>query len=82
MSRLESRARHLLSAYPQPYRSERGEEILATVLEAAPAGRDRPTAREALSLIACGLSVRPPGTASCPWSRTCGWPRSWPPPSG
>jgi hypothetical protein len=58
MSRLESRARHLLRAYPEPYRTERGEEILATVVEAAPAGRDWPTAREALSLVTCGLSVR------------------------
>jgi hypothetical protein len=58
MSRLEARSRRLLRAYPQPYRTERGEEILATLIEAAPAGRNWPTAREAWSLITCGLRVR------------------------
>jgi hypothetical protein len=58
MSRLETRSRRLLRAYPQPYRTERGEEILATLIEAAPAGRNWPTAREAWSLITCGLRVR------------------------
>ena len=58
MSRLESRCRLLLRAYPQPYRTERGAEILATVLDAAPAGRSWPPAREAWSLVTCGLRVR------------------------
>jgi len=58
MSRLEARSRRLLRAYPQRYRTERGEEILATMIEAAPADRDWPTAREAWSLITCGLRVR------------------------
>jgi hypothetical protein len=68
MSRLERRARRLLRAYPQPYRSERGEEILATVLEAAPAGRDWPTAREAWSLITCGLRVRAARNCQLPFA--------------
>jgi hypothetical protein len=58
MSRLEARSRRLLRAYPQPYRTERGEEIHATLIEAAPAGRNWPTAREAWSLVTCGLRVR------------------------
>jgi hypothetical protein len=58
MSRLERRCRRLLRAYPQPYRAERGEEILATVLDAAPDDRRWPPAREARSLIAGGLRVR------------------------
>jgi hypothetical protein len=58
MSRLESRCRLLLRAYPQPYRAERGAEILATFLDAAPAGRSWPPAREAWSLVTCGLRAR------------------------
>jgi hypothetical protein len=58
MNRLERRCRLLLRAYPQPYRTERGAEILATMLDAAPAGRSWPRAREAWSLVTCGLRVR------------------------
>jgi hypothetical protein len=58
MSRLESRGRLLLRAYPQPYRTERGAEILGTLLDAAPAGRSWPPRREAWSLVTCGLRVR------------------------
>jgi hypothetical protein len=68
MSRLERRARRLLRAYPQPYRSERGEEILATVLEAARDGRDWPTAREAWSLVTCGLRVRATRNSQLPFA--------------
>jgi hypothetical protein len=58
MSRLESRTRLLLHAYPQPYRAERGEEILATLLEVAPDGRNWPTARESWWLTVWGMRVR------------------------
>jgi hypothetical protein len=58
MSRLESRCRWLLRAYPNPYRADRGEEILGTLLEAAPADRSWPPARDAWSLITGGLRVR------------------------
>jgi hypothetical protein len=58
MSRLGSRCRLLLRAYPQPYRTERGAEILATLLDATPADRSWPLAREAWWLVTCGLRVR------------------------
>jgi hypothetical protein len=58
MSRLEGRCRRLLRAYPQPYRTDRGEEIVGTLLDAAPASRNWPPARDAWSLIAGGLRVR------------------------
>jgi hypothetical protein len=58
MSSLEQRCRLLLRAYPQPYRSEHAEEILATLLENTPAGSGWPTARDARSLLAGGLRVR------------------------
>ena len=57
-SRLERRCRRLLRAYPQPYRADRGEEILGTLLDAAPADRHWPPARDAWSLITGGLRVR------------------------
>jgi hypothetical protein len=56
--KLERRARALLRAYPAEYRHGRAEEIIGTLLEAAPAGRSLPTAREAWSLIAGGRHAR------------------------
>jgi len=58
MSRLERRCRRLLRAYPQAYRAGRGEEILGTLLDAAPGDRNWPPARDARSLITGGLRVR------------------------
>jgi hypothetical protein len=58
MSSLERRCRLLLRAYPLPYRTEHGEEILATLLETTPAGSGWPTARDGRSLLAGGLRVR------------------------
>ncbi len=58
MSSLERRSRLLLRSYPQPYRTEHGEEILATLLENTPAGSGWPTARDARSLLAGGVRVR------------------------
>jgi hypothetical protein len=49
--KLERRARVLLRAYPAGYRRTRGEEIITTLLEAAPPGRSFPPARDALSLL-------------------------------
>ena len=56
--RLERRARWLLRAYPAAYRADRGEEIIGTLLEAVPPGRDWPPSREAVALAAAGLRAR------------------------
>ena len=56
--KLERRARALLRAYPAEYRHGRAEEIIGTLLEAAPPGRSLPPAREAWSLIAGGRTAR------------------------
>jgi hypothetical protein len=56
--KLERRARTLLRAYPAEYRHGRAEEIIGTLLEAAPPGRSFPAAREAWSLIAGGRHAR------------------------
>ena len=55
---LERRARWLLRAYPAAYRADRGEEIIGTLAEAAPPGRDWPLFREAAALVAAGLHAR------------------------
>ena len=52
------RARWLLRAYPAAYRADRGEEIIGTLLEAVPPGRDWPSSREAVALVAAGLRAR------------------------
>ncbi|MCZ7440541.1 hypothetical protein O7598_29400 [Micromonospora sp. WMMC241] len=62
------RYRRLLLAYPRAYRRERGEEILGLLLDTAPAGRARPTPREAIDLIRGGLRCR----LGRPASRTVG----------
>lgn len=56
--KLERRARALLRAYPAEYRHGRAEEIIGTLLEAAPPGRSLPPAREAWSLITGGRHAR------------------------
>jgi hypothetical protein len=58
MTALERRARLLLLAYPATYRSERGDEILTTLLEATPAGRNWPLVRDSRALVTAGLKVR------------------------
>jgi hypothetical protein len=58
MSALERRCRRLLRAYPAWYRRDREEEMLGTLLEASPAGRRWPSARDARAVIAGGLRVR------------------------
>ena len=57
-ARLERRARTLLRAYPADYRRDRAEELIGTLLEATPAGRSFPSARDARALIAGGVRAR------------------------
>jgi hypothetical protein len=58
MSPLERRCRSLLRAYPRWYRRQRGDEMLATLLEASQPGQRWPSARDARALIIGGLRVR------------------------
>lgn len=53
--RLESRYRRLLRAYPK---GPRRTELLNTLMEAAPPGRGRPTARERVNLLRYGMRAR------------------------
>jgi hypothetical protein len=55
---LEKRYRRLLRSYPKTYRQERAEEIIATLLELARPGQQRPTIRETAALILGGLRIR------------------------
>jgi hypothetical protein len=57
-SGLERAYRTLLLAYPTVYREERGEELLSTLLAAAPPGRRRPSIVDALDLLYHGLRTR------------------------
>jgi hypothetical protein len=66
---LERRYRRLLRAYPAAYRRRRGDELLATLLEAAAPGQRYPTPRETLGLVGGGLSARAGLAGGCtPWS--------------
>jgi hypothetical protein len=58
MSPLERRCRSLLRAYPRWYRQRRGDEMLATLLEASQLGQRWPSARDTRALIVGGLRVR------------------------
>jgi hypothetical protein len=58
MSGLEWRCRWLLRAYPAWYRSQRGEEMLGTLMEASPAGRRWPSLRDIRAMLIGGLRVR------------------------
>jgi hypothetical protein len=60
-ARLERRARMLLRAYPADYRRDRAEEVIGTLLEATPAGRSFPSARDARALIVGGVRARAAG---------------------
>ena len=55
---LERRARLLLRAYPADYRRDRAEEIIGTLLEAAPDAQAFPSARDVRALIAGGVRAR------------------------
>jgi hypothetical protein len=58
MTALERRYSRLLRAYPSAYRAERGDEILDTLMAAAPHDRTWPTFRDARTLVLGGLRVR------------------------
>jgi hypothetical protein len=58
MNPLERRCCWLLRAYPRWYRRQRGDEMLATLLEASQPGQRWPSARDVRALIMGGLRVR------------------------
>ncbi len=58
MTGLERAYRWLLYAYPAWYRRERGDEMLDTLLAAAPHGRTWLSLRDSVALILGGLRVR------------------------
>ncbi|MFG3706719.1 hypothetical protein ACGF7U_18580 [Micromonospora sp. NPDC047670] len=65
---LARRYRRLLFCHPRDYRRARADEMVGVLLDAAPAGRTRPTGREAANLIRHGLRCR----LGRPASRTVG----------
>ena len=58
VSGLERHARLLMRAYPAAYRADRGEEMIGTLLEATPSGRNWPLAYESASVVGGGLRAR------------------------
>jgi hypothetical protein len=58
VNELESRYRLLFNAYPWSYRREREDEMVATLLDAAPPDQVRPDRREAAAIVAQGLRCR------------------------
>src|SRR5687767_2218711 len=63
--RLRRTYQRLLWAYPRWYREERGVEMTTTLLDDAAPGQRRPTRREVVDLLRCGLlaRLRPPRSA-------------------
>ena len=57
MSAIERRYQRLLRAYPGWYREQRGDEMLGTLMAAAPSGR-WPSRRDSWALLTGGLRVR------------------------
>jgi hypothetical protein len=55
---LERRYRRLLIAYPHDYRIQRGDEIVATLLDLAPPTRRTPSLADAIDLLASGMRRR------------------------
>jgi hypothetical protein len=55
---LERRCRRLLRAYPADYRSHRGDEIVATLLDTTPPGRRSPQLADAADVVVGGLRHR------------------------
>jgi hypothetical protein len=47
-----------MRAYPAAYRQDREAEIIATLLDAAPPGRSRPTLADTTDVVAAGLRAR------------------------
>jgi hypothetical protein len=72
-AKLERRYRRLLLAYPRSYRRRNAAEMVTTLLDAAPAGRTRPSLSEAVDLLLAGvryrLRVRGPGAV---FAAACG----------
>jgi hypothetical protein len=58
VSDLRSRYFRLLKAYPRSYRDQRGEEILATLLESSAPGSRYPDLRDAADLVLHGVQMR------------------------
>ncbi len=58
MNRLERSYRRLMRAYPVEWREERGEELLAVLLEWAPDHQVRPRVGDALNVVGNGLRAR------------------------
>jgi hypothetical protein len=58
MTSYEQRCRVLLKVFPEEYRNERGDEIVAVLLDTGPPGQRWPTSRTAADLVAAGLRVR------------------------
>jgi len=57
MTAIERRYRRLLRAYPAWYRGQRGDEMIGTLMAAAPSGR-WPSLRDSWALIIGGMRVR------------------------
>lgn len=55
---LERRYRRLLAWYPRSFRRQQGEEIVAVLMDCAPAGQHRPGLAASADLIRSGLSMR------------------------
>ena len=58
MTALERRCRVLLYAYPAAYRRDRADEMLGTLLETTPHGRNWPLPRDTWALLLGGLRAR------------------------
>jgi len=58
MSQNPARSRNLLKFYPKAYREERGEEIVATLQEAAEARVPRASLSDQISVALYGVRVR------------------------
>jgi hypothetical protein len=67
--RLELGYRRLLAWYPQPFRSEQGEEMLAVLMASAPEGQRRPRPAEAVDVIRSALGMRVRSLRSQPANR-------------
>ena len=58
MTPLERSYRMVLAVYPPDYLAEREDEIVGTLLAAAPTGATRPSKREVIGLVRHGLGER------------------------
>jgi hypothetical protein len=58
MSDLHQRYVRLLKFYPKAYREQRGDEILATLMEASPSDREHPALGDAVDIALHGVQMR------------------------